>query len=101
MVRWKSRRLQSLTPHHPRGFGEVVVISSYLRKQDALAKSLSGRALRGSVLAATSISSIIFFLGAADVELTSDDLREIEQAASQITVQGTRLPESLLNMMDR
>ncbi|MGZ6126190.1 MAG: aldo/keto reductase [Myxococcales bacterium] len=34
-------------------------------------------------------------LGAADVELTSDDLGEINGAASKITVQGARYPESL------
>ena len=32
-------------------------------------------------------------LGAASVELTPDDLREIETAASEITVQGARYPE--------
>jgi aryl-alcohol dehydrogenase-like predicted oxidoreductase len=34
-------------------------------------------------------------LGAAVVELTSDDLREIDSAASKITVQGARYPEEL------
>jgi aryl-alcohol dehydrogenase-like predicted oxidoreductase len=34
-------------------------------------------------------------IGAAAVELTSDDLREIDSAASQITVQGARYPEEL------
>jgi aryl-alcohol dehydrogenase-like predicted oxidoreductase len=34
-------------------------------------------------------------LGAADVELTGDDLAEIERAASAITVQGARYPEQL------
>jgi aryl-alcohol dehydrogenase-like predicted oxidoreductase len=37
-------------------------------------------------------------LGAAAVELTSDDLREIDVAASQITVQGARYPERLEQM---
>jgi len=32
-------------------------------------------------------------IGALDVELTSDDLREIENAASKITIQGARYPE--------
>jgi len=32
---------------------------------------------------------------AAAVELTSEDLREIESAASKITVQGARYPERL------
>jgi len=34
-------------------------------------------------------------IGAAAVELTEDDLRDIESAASQITVQGARYPEHL------
>jgi aryl-alcohol dehydrogenase-like predicted oxidoreductase len=34
-------------------------------------------------------------IGAADVELTADDLREIESVASKITVQGERYPENL------
>ncbi len=34
-------------------------------------------------------------IGAVTVELTSDDLREIEEAASKITVQGARYPEEL------
>ena len=34
-------------------------------------------------------------LGAAELELTTDDLREIEGAASQISIQGDRYPEEL------
>jgi diketogulonate reductase-like aldo/keto reductase len=34
-------------------------------------------------------------LGAISVELTADDLREIESAASKITIQGERYPEHL------
>jgi len=34
-------------------------------------------------------------MGAAAVELTADDLREIDSAASQITVQGARYPEDM------
>ena len=40
-------------------------------------------------------------LAAADIELTAGDLREIEIAASQITVQGGRYPEKLERMTDR
>jgi aryl-alcohol dehydrogenase-like predicted oxidoreductase len=40
-------------------------------------------------------------LGAASVELTRDDLRELESAFSRITVQGARLPEAVLAMTDR
>src|SRR5438067_4727432 len=34
-------------------------------------------------------------IGAAAIELTADDLREIESAASKITVQGARYPEHI------
>jgi aryl-alcohol dehydrogenase-like predicted oxidoreductase len=40
-------------------------------------------------------------LGAANVELTRDDLLEIERAALQITVQGDRLPEEILKLSGR
>jgi aryl-alcohol dehydrogenase-like predicted oxidoreductase len=40
-------------------------------------------------------------IGAVAVELTSDDLREIENAASKITVQGARYPENLEQMTGR
>jgi aryl-alcohol dehydrogenase-like predicted oxidoreductase len=40
-------------------------------------------------------------LGAAAVELTSGDLREIESAASRITVQGARYPEHLERLTGR
>jgi aryl-alcohol dehydrogenase-like predicted oxidoreductase len=40
-------------------------------------------------------------LGAAAVELTADDLRAIESAASRITVQGARYPEHLEQMTGR
>ncbi|MGH7984455.1 MAG: aldo/keto reductase [Candidatus Udaeobacter sp.] len=40
-------------------------------------------------------------IGATEIELTSDDLREIENAASKITVQGARYPEHLEQMTGR
>ena len=40
-------------------------------------------------------------IGAAAVELTADDLREIDDAASTITVQGARYPESMQRMTGR
>jgi aryl-alcohol dehydrogenase-like predicted oxidoreductase len=40
-------------------------------------------------------------IGAAAVELTPDDLREIDRAASEITVQGARYPEHLERMTGR
>jgi aryl-alcohol dehydrogenase-like predicted oxidoreductase len=40
-------------------------------------------------------------IGAASIELTTDDLREIENAASRITVQGARYPEKLEQLTGR
>jgi aryl-alcohol dehydrogenase-like predicted oxidoreductase len=40
-------------------------------------------------------------IGAAAIELTSDDIREIESAASEITVQGARYPEHLEQIAGR
>jgi aryl-alcohol dehydrogenase-like predicted oxidoreductase len=40
-------------------------------------------------------------IGAAAVELTSDDLRDIESAAAKITVQGDRYPEAIERMTGR
>jgi aryl-alcohol dehydrogenase-like predicted oxidoreductase len=40
-------------------------------------------------------------IGAANVELTPDDLREIEAAASKIPVQGARYPEELQKLVGR
>jgi aryl-alcohol dehydrogenase-like predicted oxidoreductase len=40
-------------------------------------------------------------IAAADVQLTPEDLGEIESAAAQITPQGARYPESSERMVDR
>jgi len=40
-------------------------------------------------------------IGAAALKLTADDLREIDSAASKITVQGDRYPEQLNRLVDR
>jgi aryl-alcohol dehydrogenase-like predicted oxidoreductase len=40
-------------------------------------------------------------LGAATVDLSSDDLREIDIAASKITLQGARYPEKLDQLTGR
>jgi len=40
-------------------------------------------------------------LGAADVELTPEDLQQLESAASKIAVQGARYPEALQKLVGR
>ena len=43
----------------------------------------------------TKLSRLDENIGAVTVELTSEDLREIDSAASKITIQGARYPEAL------
>jgi aryl-alcohol dehydrogenase-like predicted oxidoreductase len=40
-------------------------------------------------------------LGSVSVVLTADDLREIEEAASKIKVQGARYPADLMKLSGR
>jgi aryl-alcohol dehydrogenase-like predicted oxidoreductase len=40
-------------------------------------------------------------IGAAAVELTPDDLRQIDNAAAKIPVQGERYPENLQKLINR
>lgn len=40
-------------------------------------------------------------IGSVDIELTAEDLREIERALANITIQGARYPESLQKHVDR
>jgi aryl-alcohol dehydrogenase-like predicted oxidoreductase len=40
-------------------------------------------------------------IGAANVELTREDLRQLEAAASKIPVQGARYPEELQKLVGR
>jgi aryl-alcohol dehydrogenase-like predicted oxidoreductase len=49
----------------------------------------------------TKLSRLEENIGAASVELTADDLREIESAAAEITVQGSRYPEHIEKMTGR
>ena len=49
----------------------------------------------------TKLHRLIENTGAASVELTSDDLRDIDRAAAKITVQGARYPEKLEKLTGR
>ena len=40
-------------------------------------------------------------LGSVDIQLTADDLRDIDRAASQIEVHGARYPEALMKLVGR
>jgi len=69
--------------------------------QIALAWLLAQKPWIAPIPGTTKLTRLEENLAAAEVELTRDDLREIEQATSQITVQGARYPEHLEKMTGR
>src|SRR5277367_2774032 len=66
--------------------------------QIALAWLLAQKPWIAPIPGTTKLNRLEENIGAASVKLTSDDLREIETAASKITVQGARYPEHLERM---
>ena len=66
--------------------------------QIALAWLLAQRAWIVPIPGTTKLDRLEENIGAASIELTPDDLREIESAASKIAVQGARYPEHLERM---
>jgi aryl-alcohol dehydrogenase-like predicted oxidoreductase len=69
--------------------------------QIALAWLLAQKPWIAPIPGTTKLTRLEENLAAADVELTKDDLREIEQATSRIEVQGARYPEHLEKMTGR
>ena len=49
----------------------------------------------------TKLSRLEENIGAAALELTADDLREIDRAASKVAIQGARYPENLQKLVGR
>jgi aryl-alcohol dehydrogenase-like predicted oxidoreductase len=69
--------------------------------QVALAWVLAQRSWIVPIPGTTKIHRLEENLGAADVELTPDDLQQIDSAVSKIPVQGNRYSESAQRMIDR
>jgi aryl-alcohol dehydrogenase-like predicted oxidoreductase len=69
--------------------------------QIALAWLLAQKPWMVPIPGTTKLSRLEENIGAVAVELTPDDLREIESAASKITVQGARYPEQIEAMSNR
>ena len=66
--------------------------------QIALAWLLAQRPWIVPIPGTTKLNRLEENIGAVEVELTADDLREIDSAASKITVEGERYPEELQRM---
>jgi aryl-alcohol dehydrogenase-like predicted oxidoreductase len=69
--------------------------------QIALAWLLAQKAWIVPIPGTTKLHRLEENIGAATVQLTADDLNVIEKAASKITVQGNRYPESLEKLTER
>jgi aryl-alcohol dehydrogenase-like predicted oxidoreductase len=69
--------------------------------QIALAWLLAQKPLNVPIPGTTKVSRLEENLGAVSVVLTVEDLREIDEAASKIEVQGARYPEEFQKMVGR
>jgi diketogulonate reductase-like aldo/keto reductase len=86
---------------HHRSLSEVAVHHNATPAQIALAWVLAQRPWIAPIPGTTKLHRLDENLAALDVELTPDDLRDIESAASRIAVQGARYSEGAQRMIDR
>jgi aryl-alcohol dehydrogenase-like predicted oxidoreductase len=78
--------------------GQVAEQKQATPAQIALAWLLNQKLWIAPIPGTTKLHRLEENIGAVNVELTLDDLSEIESAASKITVQGARLPEAVLKL---
>jgi aryl-alcohol dehydrogenase-like predicted oxidoreductase len=95
-------RIPRFAPENRSGNQALVDLLGTIAKQKkatpaqiALAWLLAQEAWIAPIPGTTKLSRFEENIGAASVELTSEDLEELENAAAKITVQGARYPEDL------
>ena len=81
--------------------GKIAARKKVTQAQIALAWLLAQRPWIVPIPGTRRVERLDENLGAATIELTADDLGEIERAAAQIQVQGARYPEHLQRLIDR
>jgi aryl-alcohol dehydrogenase-like predicted oxidoreductase len=81
--------------------GKIAKRKNATPAQIALAWLLAQKPWTVPIPGTTKLNRLEENVGAVEIELTRDDLREIESAASQIEVQGARYPEHLEQMTGR
>ncbi len=81
--------------------GQLADRKRVTRAQIALAWLLAQKPWIVPIPGTTKLHRLEENVGAAGVELTLDDLRDIERAVSQISVQGARYPEHLQQRVGR
>lgn len=102
------RRLPRFTPEARQAnqslvdlIGEIAEEKRATRAQIALAWVLAQRPWIVPIPGTTKLKRLDENLGAAEVDLSRDDLREIDRALSTIAVQGERYPPALQQMVGR
>ena len=81
--------------------GEIAQRKKSTPAQIALAWLLAQKPWIVPIPGTTKLHRLEENIGAADIELTIDDLDEIERAAAEIEVEGERYPEHLMKMVGR
>jgi aryl-alcohol dehydrogenase-like predicted oxidoreductase len=81
--------------------GDIAKRKNATSAQIALAWLLAQKPWIVPIPGTTKLKRLEENLGAVEIELTGDDLREIESAASEIEVQGARYPDHLEQMTGR
>ncbi|MGH8170353.1 MAG: aldo/keto reductase [Steroidobacteraceae bacterium] len=81
--------------------GRIASRKGVPRAQIALAWVLAQKSWIVPIPGTTKLHRLDENIGAAAIELSADDLREIERALSQVKVQGARYPEHLQKMVGR
>lgn len=81
--------------------GQIAAKKKATRAQIALAWLLAQKPWIAPIPGTTKLYRLEENLGAADVELSAEDLREIESAVSGVEVQGDRYPEYMKSLVNR
>jgi aryl-alcohol dehydrogenase-like predicted oxidoreductase len=81
--------------------GQIASRKGVTRAQIALAWVLAQKPWIVPIPGTTKLHRLDENLAASDVELTGDDLRDIDQVLSQVAIQGARYPEQLQKMVNR
>lgn len=81
--------------------GKIAAQKEATPAQIALAWLLAQKPWIAPIPGTTKLHRLEENLGAAQITLTADDLREIEAAADSVTIEGARYPQHLQQRVDR
>ena len=94
----EARKANMVLVHAVQGAAERKGVTS---AQFALAWLLAQKAWIVPIPGTTKMTRMEENIGAADVQLTADELKQIEDATSKLSLEGARLPDAMLKMTGR